>query len=90
MLGILKKSPGNFGVAAYSSVRSVIEGTKAMIAKDRVFRHRRGIEGSDKHESRADLTRPLMGDPFTTIRQPLQQAAIARWRLSSPSIPFPP
>ena len=30
---------GEFGAAAYSSVGSVIERTKAMIAKDRLFRH---------------------------------------------------
>lgn len=31
---------GEFGIATYSSVRSVIARTKAMIAKDRVFRQR--------------------------------------------------
>jgi chromosomal replication initiation ATPase DnaA len=36
----LKEIGREFGVAAYSSVSSVIERTKAMIAKDRVFRHR--------------------------------------------------
>jgi len=29
-----------FGIATYSSVRSVIERTKAVIAKDRTLRHR--------------------------------------------------
>jgi len=40
MLGISKKLPGNLRAATYSSLRSVIERTKAMIGKDCMLIHR--------------------------------------------------
>lgn len=36
----LEEIAGEFGIATYSSISSVIERTKAMIVTDRVLRHR--------------------------------------------------